>query len=105
MKEKDFIITKDRIRGDAVRFTVKGRVNSINAPVLKHMLEEALRDEHVNLILNMSQVEYLSSIGISVILSIYKKAHEAGGKLGIELPSEVVKNVLGMTALDTMLSV
>lgn len=105
MKENDFEINEDRVQGGAVRYTVIGRVNTINAPALKNKLEEAIQDEELNIILNMSQVKYLSSNGISAILNIYKQAENAGGKFGIERPSEVVKNVLGMTALDKMLIV
>ena len=105
MHENDFEIKEDYVQGGAVRYTVKGRVNSITAPVLKNKLEEAIHGEQVNIILNMSQVEYLSSNGISAILNTYKQAQNAGGKFGIEQPSEIVKNVLGMTALDKMLIV
>jgi len=51
---------------------------------------------------NMSQVEYLSSVGIRVILKIYKQTMETGGKFNIERPSEIVKNVLGMVALKEL---
>jgi anti-sigma B factor antagonist len=105
MKKEEFAITKDKLQGGITRYTAKGRVNSINAPKLKYMLEEAIDDEQIDIVLNMSQVEYLSSIGISAILSVYKQAEEAGSIFRIEQPSEVVRNVLGITALDKMLMV
>jgi anti-sigma B factor antagonist len=105
MKEENFVITKDRVQGGIIRFSVKGRVNATNSPVLKNKLEEAINDEHINIFLNMSQVDYLSSIGISAILSVYKRIEEVGGNFGIEQPSEVVRNVLGITALERMLVV
>ena len=105
MKKEEFFINKDRIQGGITRFTIKGRVNSVNAPMLKQRLEEAINNEEIDILLNMAQVEYLSSIGISVILNTYKLAEETGGKLRIERPSENVKNVLGITALDKMLMV
>jgi len=105
MKKEEFEITKDKLQGGINRFTIKGRVNSVNAPALKQRLEEAIDNEDVDIVLNMAQVIYLSSIGISVILSIYNRAEEAGGKLRIERPSENVRNVLGITALEKMLMV
>jgi len=53
--------------------------------------------------LDMIGVEYLSSIGIRAILTVHKLATKEGGALKIERPSQVVKNVLGMAALDGML--
>ena len=102
MKNEEFNISTEEIR-EGARFTLKGRVNSSNAEELQQKLEEALNTGIKNIILNMLRVEYLSSAGIRVILKIYKDVKVAGGKFGIEMPSQNVKNVLGMTALDEML--
>ena len=101
MKE-EFAITKEVNEG-TIKFIVKGQVNSINAPELEYEMEDALNAGQVNIVLNMTQVEYLSSIGVRVILKFYKKAKEEGGKLNIERPSETVRNVLGTAALYDML--
>jgi anti-anti-sigma factor len=102
MKDEDLEITKEQSHG-AVKFILKGRVNAASADSLEYKLETALNEGQTNLIVNMSQVEYLSSVGIRVILKIYKKAAEGGGKFSVERPSENVKNVLGMVALKEML--
>ena len=95
-------ITQESImRG--VKFIIKGRINSVNSPELQEKLEEALKEGHNNIVLNMLRVDHLSSAGIKVILKAYKDAGKTGGKLGIEGPSESVRNVLGMSALDKML--
>jgi len=101
---ENFIITKDKDKTlGLIRFTVKGRVNSNNAPALQYKIEDALNYGELNIILNMEQVEYLSSDGIRVILKIYKQAEKAGGKFKIERPSEIVRNVLGLVALNELL--
>ena len=104
MKSETFEITKkqDEKQG-VVRYTVVGRVNSKTSPMLHKELEGALSRGEINIALDMNQVEYLSSDGIRIILKIYKEAGKAGGKFVIEQPSEIVKNVLGMVALDGML--
>ena len=99
---EDFTITKEKIH-DGVKFITKGQINPFNAAILQNALEEAVNDGHVNIILNMLCVKYISSIGVRVILQIYKKAENAGGKFRIELPSENVRNILGMAALDELL--
>ena len=102
MKKDEFEIEEEEIKKGA-KFILKGRVNSLNCEELQYILDKALKDGKVNIVLNMLWVEYLSSAGIRVILKTYKDAHEAGGKFGIEMPSQNVRNVLGMTALDEML--
>ena len=102
MNDKDFEITKQET-GNGVKFVLKGRLNSASANELQYVLDKALREEQINIVLNMLKVEYLSSAGIRVILKAYKDSKGAGGTFGIEMPSENVRNVLGMAALGEML--
>ena len=104
VKDEALEVTEEKDEDNkVVEFILKGRVDSSSSDVLNFKLERALKEEYKKLILNMSQVEYLSSAGIRVILNNYKNAKKAGGKLGIESPTESVRNVLGMTALDELL--
>ena len=100
--ENDLIIKKD-VFPELVKFTITGRIYSANADILEKHLEKTLEEKTFNIILNMNQVEYISSIGIRIILKTYMEAKKAGGKLEIEMPSENVRNVLKITALDEML--
>jgi anti-anti-sigma factor len=102
MKGEELEIKEEKCSG-ASRFILKGRVNATSADALLYKLETALKEEQKNIVVNMSQVEYLSSVGIRVILKIYKQAAETGGKFNIERPTENVKNVLGMVALKQLL--
>ena len=100
--EKDLYITEEKTP-DGIKFSMKGRVTSANAEELKYRLQKALDFGHKNIVLNMIWVEFLSSSGIRIILKAYQDANNAGGNFGIEMPSENVRNVLGMTALDELL--
>ena len=102
MINEDFTITKEKTH-EGIKFIIKGRANTVSAEELQHYLEKAIEEGQLNIVLNMLRVEYLSSAGIRVILKAYKDVKKAGGKLGIEMPSENVRNVLGQTALDEML--
>ena len=102
MKNENLVVTQS-VENGICKLIAKGRVDSNSADSLLEKLEDALNNGQKTIILNMSQVVYLSSIGIRVILKIYKQAVEAGGTFNIERPSEVVKNVLGMAALKEML--
>ena len=102
MNNEDLKITEN-IRDGICRFFAKGRVDSNTAESLLSKLEDALNNGQKIIILNMSQVDYLSSIGIRVILKIYKQVNETGGSFNVEHPSEIVRNVLGMVALKEML--
>jgi anti-anti-sigma factor len=102
MKNEELEILETRSPG-ASKLVLKGRVNAASADSLLYKLETAVKEGHSNIIVNMSQVEYLSSVGIRVILKIYKQTAEKGCTFKVERPSENVRNVLGMVALKEML--
>jgi anti-anti-sigma factor len=102
MKNETLVITEER-NGKTSMLIAKGRVDAESADVLLEKLEEALKDGQTAIILNMLQVEYLSSIGIRVILKIYKQAIGTGCTFNVDRPSEPVRNVLGMVALEKLL--
>jgi len=102
MKDDNLEITQS-VKDGVCRISAKGRIDSNSSDVLLTKLENAVNDGYKNIIFNMTQVEYLSSIGIRVILKIYKRLSEEEGSFKIERPSEIVKNVLGMVALQEML--
>ena len=102
MDQNDFVITKEK-NMKSIKFVLKGRVNSINADYFQSELDQMIQEMPASIVLNMFNVSYLSSAGLKVILKAYKDIKEAGGSLGIETPSENVKNILNMTALDGLL--
>jgi len=98
MTAGNFAITQE-----GAKLTVQGRIDSNNAVKLGSELEKIIKGGQTNIILNMLLVEYLCSTGIRAILKAYKEVKAVGGSFGIEEPSECVKNVLGMVALNEML--
>ena len=104
MKKDSFMMTKEKDKAEGViRYTVTGRVNSQTSSVLKFKLEDSLQCGETNIVLNMKNVDFLSSDGIRTILYTYKEAEKAGGKFRVEDPSQSVRNVMGMVALNDML--
>ena len=96
------VITQETT-SSGVKLIIQGRLDSNNSVKFGNELEQVIKSGQTNIILNMLQVEYLCSTGIRAILKTYKEAKTAGGSLGIEEPSECVRNVLGMVALNEML--
>ena len=83
-------------------FEMDGRINTVTAIEFEEAMNQALR-ETVFIALNLSKVTLLTSVGIRIIMKTYKQCDVRGGKFKIEDPSEAVQNVLGNTALESML--
>ena len=88
-----------------VKFKVVGRITTGNEMYFEKTLTRALEEGFRRIVLNMQEVTLMTSIGIRMILKTYKTCTEAGGKFRIEDPSEVVKNVMGLSALQQMMVV
>ena len=99
---ENFVITQETTTS-GIKFTIQGRLDSTNAVELDQKLQSIKYNEHTSIVLNMLRVEYLCSTGIRIILKNYKAIKAAGGTFGIEHPSEWVRNVLGLVALNEML--
>ena len=84
------------------RFDISGRINTTTSNEFERAMNQALR-ESVFIILNLSKVTLLTSLGIRIIMKTYKQCDALGGKFRIEDPSERVQNVLGSAALEEML--
>lgn len=94
---------KENVEGKTCKFFAKGRVDSNSAELLQLKLDKGLNEGFESIILNMQEIEYLSSIGIRIMLKAYKHACDNNLSFRIEKPSEIVRNVLGMVALKQLL--
>ena len=97
-------ITMERVRISAgVKFIVTGRITTVTEEYFERMLTDALKEGFNRIVLNLQGVTLLTSVGIRIILKTFKSCVEAGGRLRIEEPSEVVKSVMELSALQQMM--
>lgn len=100
---KDNLSINERIWGNNMWLEIGGKIDSMNAEKLKEHIAGLISDGWKNMILDMSGIAFFSSTGIRVVLATYKQLHAEGGSFFIENPSQNVRNVLGMVALNTLL--
>lgn len=69
---------------------------------LRTAIEEAFRLSPKGFIIDLSEVEYIDSAGISSLVFAYRKLTAAGGKLAVIAVHNNVKRVLKITRLDAL---
>ena len=84
--------------------TVNGTLTVASAPALETAFAE-LPEEVNDVTLDFSELEYVASAGLRVIVSQNKKAFQKGGSLHIVHPNEEVMEVLEDTGLIDVLDV
>lgn len=81
---------------------VNGRVDSMNANQFRAGLIDQINNGNVQLVLDLSNVDYMSSAGLREIIATLKKAKKEKGDLRLVQPSKRVLDVLEMAGLQTI---
>jgi anti-anti-sigma factor len=80
-----------------------GRIDATWAEHLSTNIENAVRSGAHRVVLNFAGVEYISSLGIRVLIVQYKLLKSVKGSLGISHPNEFCRNVLTTVGLSELL--
>ena len=95
-------IRKRRV-GDVLELQIQGRLDGYWADHLSQSLEDVVREGARNLRLNLSEVSYLSSAGIRVLVRAHKQLGAIQGSFSVSEPSEAVRSTLQLTGLMDLL--
>ena len=88
---------KKEVEGTKISYYVSGRLDTNTAPVLNNDLTESL-EGMTELVLDLKDLEYISSAGVRVLLSAYKIMSKRSGMILRNLP-DMVREVLSVTGL------
>ncbi|MBI3698473.1 MAG: STAS domain-containing protein, partial [Acidobacteria bacterium] len=89
--------------GDFLEVKVKGRLDGYWADHLVQALDQVIRDGAHRIRINLSEVSFLSSAGIGVLVKFYKELTEIQGSFLVSSASPLVKKVLEMANLGRLL--
>lgn len=95
-------ITKQQV-GEVLEIHITGRLDAYWADHLTTSLSDAIREGAHQISLNMSEVSYMSSAGIRVLLQFYKQLKGIQGSFVVSNPSEQVKMVLELAGFKDLL--
>lgn len=81
---------------------VAGRIDTATSTDFEESLEELFEKGQKNLVLDFSAVDFLSSSGLRVLVSIRKKLRGAGGDVVLAAPSERASDSFEIAGLDKL---
>jgi len=91
-------------KGEVLILGVSGRLNCVSSPDLEKRLNELIESGEHNLLINFSNLEYISSAGLKVLLETSKELRAKEGKLLICCLSGMVKRVFEISGFNVILS-
>ena len=86
---------------DQVTIAVAGRLDTTTAPALEKAINEGIQEEK-HLILDIKEVEYISSAGLRVLLGAQKKIQKIGSMKVLNVCEEIME-IFEMTGFADIL--
>jgi anti-sigma B factor antagonist len=84
---------------------ISGRVDSATAPEVEAVLRDLIDADRHQVVLDLQEVEYMSSAGLRVLVTTLKAAQKSGGDLKLAQPSSRAKEVLNLAGLTPIFNV
>ena len=96
---------KIRKESGVVVASVKGRINAVTAPDFENQVLESIGDNEKTLIINFSELEYISSAGLRVILATAKKLKAKQGDILLAELKGAVKDVFELSGFHSIFNI
>ena len=84
-------------------FKLSGEVDISNAHLFKKQLEAALAEKKQNITIDLSELSYIDSTGLGVIIGAYGSIKKDGYSIKVTNPKENVKKLINISGLDKIL--
>lgn len=91
--------------GDVAVTAIVGRLDSATSPAYETDLMKLPEDGRKALVLDLAEVDYLSSAGIRILVMLFKRAAAAGIPVALARPQPHVAEILDIAGLSDVLKV
>ena len=96
---------KIRKENEVVVASVKGRINAVTAPDFENQVLESIGGDEKFLIINLNELEYISSAGLRVILATAKKLKAKQGDILLAGLQGAVKEVFELSGFHSIFKI
>ncbi len=91
--------------GPEVYIQVEGRIDTTNYNEFESAVNEVLRDNTRQIYLDCSELNYISSSGLRIFLTIQKKMMAAGGKLKLYGMQPAIREIFDISGFSSIFSI
>ncbi len=95
---------KKQLDGSKLTVKLSGRLDTTTAPEFESSLKQSL-DKVTDLTLDFSELDYISSAGLRVMLSAQKTMNAAKGSMRVVGSNEIVKEIFDVTGFSDILTI
>lgn len=98
-----YVEINEEQKGAVLSFHLLGRLDAVSSPGIEKKIFDRIREGHHFLVLNFSDVSYLSSAGMRMLLATVKRLKTLSGKMVVCCIPANVMDVLKMSGFDHVL--
>lgn len=91
--------------GGTLVFKLRGSLDIATAPTVRATLTEAADKGSLHVIVDLTQLEFLDSTGLGVLIGAHRRAAEHGGSFQLIVSDGPISRLLNITGLVTVLAV
>lgn len=95
----------ERLNNGIKKVTLMGRMDLKGTNEIEMPFNAQISTAKVPVLVDMSEVEFLASIGIRLLLSSARALSKRGGKMAILNPQPMVEDVLQTAGIDQLLEI
>ena len=105
MAEEKKITFANRVINGWDVWSVKGSLDTVTSPEAEAEGERLLSESRGNFIVELSELRYLSSAGMRILLRLAEKAKASGKTYALCAPQGIVKDVLRKSRMDMLMKI
>ena len=91
--------------GDIAVFALSGRLDATTSPAFEAAVTEKINAGAAKLLLDLAQLDYISSAGLRVMLLIAKKLKQTGGQVVLCCMQEQIQEVFDIAGFTPLFAI
>jgi len=97
-------ITEEK-RGEVTIIALRGRLDAVTSPGVEKQLQALIARGDVRVALNLSGLDYISSLGLRVLLTVAKQVQTGSGRLALAALNDTVRDIFRLAGFTELFSV
>jgi anti-sigma B factor antagonist len=99
------IDVKKENRGEALLFKLRGSLDIATSPTVRAALVDAADQGSKEIVVDLTQLEFLDSTGLGALIGAHRRATEHGGSLRLVVHEGAISRLLNITGLIRVFAV
>ena len=94
-----------KVENGIINISIKGRLDAATSPAAGETIKQAIEGDENRLLFDLSDLEYLSSGGLRVILSAAKEIRRREGKIALCCLNSYVNEIFEISGFSAMIPI